>query len=290
MAEAKLAIDVRNALGDGPIWHALRQRLIWFDVLNHCMFLAKADGSELVTYGFGEPVSAAFPENDAHVLVAAASGLWRVNLDTNHRELVAGLDARGEPARAGSDLHSGGNQLWFGAAPRTAVSEVGVLYRVRDGEDSRMFGGMDVPSAICFSPDGRRSYFCDQDRNRIMTCICDPDTGLPSGKPEVFVDLSADGLTPDGAVVDAEGYLWNAQCGAGRVVRYSPSGVMNDVVQVAAPLTTCLCFGGTDLKTLFITTACQSLSPGVRAVAPLSGAVFSIDVMVPGNPEPMIKA
>jgi len=290
MAQVQLAIDVRNALGDGPVWHKQRGRLIWFDVLNHCMYLAKPDGTELVTYGFGEPVSAAFPENDTYVLVAGASGLWRLNLDTNGRDKVVDMDENGDVLSSGKAAQEAGNSLWFGTAPRTSFSEVSALYYVRDGQDDQVFEDTGVPSAICFSPDGRRSYFCDPNRNRIMTCSLDQDTGLPKGKAEVFVDLSADGLIPDGAAIDAEGYLWNAQFGAGRVVRYAPDGEIADIIEVPAPLTTCPCFGGPDLKTLFITTAFQSLSPVVRAASPLSGAVFSVAVNVPGIQTPLIAA
>lgn len=289
MAEAKLAIDVRNALGDGPLWHMLRERLIWFDVLNHCMFMAKPDGSELVTYGFGEPVSAAFPQNREYILVAGASGLWRVNMDTNSQDLIVNLENHPDSILKTYGRKTEGNSLWIGTSPRNALSDVGVLYLARGGEDEQMFAGKGIPSAICMTSDGRRGYFCLPNHHLIMTCGIDPDTGLPMGKSDVFVDMSADRLVPDGAVVDSAGFLWVALNGAGRVVRYAPSGVTDTVVDIPAPMTTCVCFGGKDLLTLFVTTAARTLSPEAQMSAPLSGAVFAIELKVPGIPEPLIR-
>ena len=85
--------------------------------------------------------------------------------------------------------------------------------------------------------------------------------GWPAAEPTVFIDLIAEGLTPDGAVIDAQGCLWNAQWGASRVARYGTDGRFLSAVTVAAVHTTCPAFGEADLKTLFVTSATEGLTP-----------------------------
>ena len=79
-----------------------------------------------------------------------------------------------------------------------------------------MFAPVSIPNATCFSPDGRTAYFCDTPKQAIMQVEIDPETGKPVAEARLFADLSADGLNPDGAVIDAEGCLWNAQWGPDR--------------------------------------------------------------------------
>ncbi len=100
----------------------------------------------------------------------------------------------------------------------------------------------------------------------------------------MFLDLTDEGLRPDGSVVDSEGCLWNAQYGSGRVVRYRPDGSLDRVVQVPASNTTCPAFGGPGLRTLFITTARQHLSEEDLQQQPHAGTVFALEVDTPGQP------
>ena len=113
--------------------------------------------------------------------------------------------------------------------------------------------------------------------------------GWPIGQPQVWLDLTAEGLNPDGAVIDAEGRFWNAQWGAGRVAAYAPDGSFVTAVETpGAPHSSCPAFGGPDLKTLFITTALEHLDPAARASFPASGQVFAFPGIARGLPEPQV--
>jgi sugar lactone lactonase YvrE len=85
--------------------------------------------------------------------------------------------------------------------------------------------------------------------------------------------------------VDADGGLWNAQYGGGRLVRYAPTGKVDRVVQVPVANPTCCAFGGDDLGTLYVTTATQRLSPEDLAQQPLAGSLLALRPGVKGLPE-----
>jgi len=151
----------------------------------------------------------------------------------------------------------------------------------------KLFGGITIPNAICFAPDGRTAYFADTPTQAIQKVALDA-AGWPCAAPEVFVDLAPEGLYPDGATVDAEGNLWNAQWGAGRVACYSPQGTFLRAIAFDAPHTSCPAFGGPGFSTLYCTTALEGMSLADRAALSLSGATFSADAGTRGLAEPTV--
>jgi sugar lactone lactonase YvrE len=165
----------------------------------------------------------------------------------------------------------------------------GSVYHYRAGEIKKIIENVAIPNATCFSPDGRIAYFTDTPTKKILKCATDPETGLPVGEWELFADVSDHRGWPDGAVVDSEGYLWNARWGGSCVVRHAPDGSIDRIIEVPVSQVTCPAFGGKDLKTLFITTAAKTLTPEQLAAEKVAGGVFAIEVDVAGLPETPIK-
>jgi sugar lactone lactonase YvrE len=91
---------------------------------------------------------------------------------------------------------------------------------------------------------------------------------------------------PDGATIDADGCVWSARYEGNCIARITPDGRVDCVVKIPATRITSCAFGGTDLKTLYVTTARQKLTPEQIAREPLAGCVFAIRTEVGGLPEP----
>jgi sugar lactone lactonase YvrE len=70
----------------------------------------------------------------------------------------------------------------------------------------------------------------------------------------------------------------------GRVLKLSPAGDVLQDIAVPALCPTMPCFGGDDLKTLYVTTARYNRSAAELQTWPDSGCVFSMQVDVPGLP------
>ncbi|MGM9480337.1 SMP-30/gluconolactonase/LRE family protein [Roseateles sp. NT4] len=130
-----------------------------------------------------------------------------------------------------------------------------------------------IANSICFSLDGRTMYFCDTLTQRIQQCDYDTATAQV-GNIRLFTQMDSRQAWPDGSVIDAEGCLWNAQWGAGRVVRYDPSGKAMSVYAAPAAHTTCPAIGGEGLDQLMLTTARSELKREALAAQPLSGSLF----------------
>jgi len=165
----------------------------------------------------------------------------------------------------------------------------GSIYRYYTGELRQLVPGVTCPNAICFSPDGAFAYYADTSLSRIWRQRLGDTHGWPAGAPVVFLDLSSHGLNPDGAVVDAGGNMWVAQWGAYLVAAYAPDGRFLTAVTFPAALISCPAFGGSDLATLFTTSATQDLSPMARAAQPQAGKTFVTRVSARGQPEHRVR-
>ena len=88
---------------------------------------------------------------------------------------------------------------------------------------------------------------------------------------------------PDGLTCDAEGCVWVAEWGAARVSRLNPEGKRIQVIELPVAQPTSCTFGGAALQRLFITSAAQGLSQEANRNG-LAGAVFAVDMAVPGLP------
>jgi len=269
--------DRQCLLGEGPLWHPERQQLFWFDILNKRL-LSRDNGTPR-TWQFNEYVSAAGWVSRNELLIASASRLFLFNLETEASAKICDLEADNPVTRSNDGRADPKGGFWIGTMGFNAEEGAGSIYRYYKGELRKLFGGITISNAICFSPDGRTAYFADTDRQVIQKVGLDGD-GWPAGSPVLFVDLSEDGFNPDGAVVDSEGFLWNAHWGANHVARYSPDGTFAEAVSLPAEQVSCPAFGGADLRTLFATSAKEGLEGGED-----DGKTFFAQVSVRGQRE-----
>ena len=249
--------DTRSCvLGEGPMWHPERQQLFWFDILGRK--LLSRTGNQLMEWQFDEYVSAAGWVDQDTLLMASASGLSKFDIATGALDLVAALEADNPVTRSNDGRADPQGGFWIGTMGVNAEDGAGGIYRYYRGELRKLFSNITISNAICFSPSGDIAYFCDTPTRQIMAQTLDAQ-GWPLGDPTVFVDLNDAGVNPDGAVVDSEGNLWNAQWGAHRVACYGADGVLMQTVAFAAEQISCPAFGGADLKTLYATSAAEGL-------------------------------
>lgn len=267
-------------LGEGALWHPIREQLFWFDILNRTLH------SQTRSWSFDRIVSAAGWTGRDALLIASDTGLFRFGLGDGSMSEVATAGTTATRSNDGRADRQGG--FWFGTMGKRAQPGAGAIWRWYRGELRQLVPGLTIPNAISFTPDGKAAHFSDTLAGRVMKVALDAQ-GWPKGSPHVWLDLTADALNPDGAVVDAKGLFWNAQWGAGRVAAYAPDGTLVRTVETpGAPQASCPAFGGADMKTLFITTALEGMDAETRALYPASGRVFAFPGIAQGIPEPQV--
>lgn len=256
-----MSVDVYDTrqctLGEGLLWHPLRQQLFWFDIIGKRLLSRKEE--KTWSWQFEEHASAAGWIDADTLLIATETGLQKFDIPSGRMHHIIALEADNPITRSNDGRADPWGGFWIGTMGKFAEDGAGKIYRFFKGRLSVLFDDISIPNAICFSPDRTTAYFADTPEQIIMEQPLDKQ-GWPKGAPHVLVDLRPDNLFPDGAVVDAEGCIWNAQWGAGRIARYSAKGSFMSAIQFPAKHTTCPAFGGTDLRRLFVSTASQNLA------------------------------
>lgn len=245
--------DTQCALGEGPLWHPLREQFFWFDI-NNKQLLTSKDGHRKM-WQFTEHVSAAGWVDENTLLICSETAFLEFNIETGEQDIVAPLEADIPNSRSNDGRADPQGGMWIGTMDLEAKKDAGAIYRYYQGEVRTLYPNVTIPNSICFSPDGNTAYFADTKDKCIMSQTLDAE-GWPVGDAQMFIDMTKEGLSPDGSVVDAEGCLWNAQWGASRIAKYSPQGKFLSAIDIPdAKQTTCPAFGGADLQTIFVTSA-----------------------------------
>jgi sugar lactone lactonase len=278
----------RCHLGEGPTYDAATDTAWWFDIVERRLFEARLDTARITIHSLGV-MGSALGRIDAHrQLLVADDGLYIRNTADGRMTLYCPLEADNAATRSNdARVHPSGT-FWIGTMGRQAERGLGAIYALNRGELSRLYDGVTIPNAICFSPDGTTGYFADTGKNTLFRVDLDAATGLPHGDPVALVTRRGGGGI-DGAVVDADGLIWNARWGGGCIDVYNPQGEHLRSLRVPARQSSCPAFIGQNFSRLLVTSAWQDMSDDAKRADPDHGRTFVLDVAAHGRPEPDVK-
>jgi sugar lactone lactonase YvrE len=281
--KVECVVNGRELLGECPLWDERTQTLWWVDILAPALKQLDPSSGVVKQNTLPEAMgSFAFREKGG-LLAAMKSGLFLMDASYSSVTPLAAPEA-GLPANRFNDGRCDRDgRFWSGTMSEAMREPAGALYRISiDGRCERMAAGITVPNSLAWSPDGRTMYFADSPRRTIWAFDYERGAGEPSNE-RVFATTQVG--FPDGSCVDAEGCLWNAEYGGGRVVRYTPAGKADRVIELPVKNPTCCCFGGAELDMLYITTAAQRLTEAELQAQPLAGSLLAIRPGSTGLPE-----
>ncbi len=271
-------------LGEGAFWHPLRQQFFWFDIIGKRL-LSRSNDGETLQWQFDEHASAAGWIDNNTLLIASETALLQFDIASGKQQTLCALEADNPVTRSNDGRADPWGGFWIGTMGKAAEAGAGAIYRYYLGELRKLVAPVTIPNAICFSPDRQFNYFADTTRGKIWRQPLDGETGWPAGEPTLFIDCQKEGVNPDGAVVDSEGRLWNAQWGASRVAQYNANGEFLSSIAFPAQQISCPAFGGSDLQTLFATSATENLGKAELATQPDAGKTFCVSTGTTGQAE-----
>jgi sugar lactone lactonase YvrE/DNA-binding IclR family transcriptional regulator len=271
-------------LAEGPVWSPQHQRLYWVDILAPSVHRFDPETRVNEEVALPHLVSAVILRRGGRLVALTQEGLEAFEFATGHLSELVDPEAHLLDNRFNDGKCDRAGRLWAGSMSLDASRPTGALYAIAgDLTWSRADHGFTVANGLDWSPDGRTFYFVDSAPGRIYAYDFENMAGTLSNR-RVFVEVpSADGR-PDGLTVDADGFVWCAIWDGWCVRRYAPDGRLDREVRLPVPRPTSVCFGGRDLKTLFITSARIRLPSRILAKAPFSGGLFALPVDVPGLP------
>ncbi len=280
--DCEIVVDAGNELGEGVLWSPAHGEVQWTDIFGRRFWAHSPSDGQVRSVPLPDRLGCFAPLGGTSILAGFAGGLEMFDLEKGTRRLIAAIEQDRPTTRVNDGRLDRRGRLVFGTMDEdpSGARPLGQIWSFGGGRARVLASGVRIANSIAFSPDGRRMYFADTPEKRIRLYDYDLDSGVLSGE-RVFVTVEGPGF-PDGSTVDAEGCLWNAEWGGGRVVRYAPDGRVIRVLPLPASQVTCCAFGGARLDRLYVTTARTGLDPSALAAEPHAGALFAFDVGVSG--------
>ncbi|NNA49532.1 SMP-30/gluconolactonase/LRE family protein [Pseudomonas lactis] len=272
----------RARLGEGPFWDAPTQALYWVDIAARQAL--RLMGGQLQVWQLPEHVSAFIPCERGDALVTLSSGVYRLDLTTEALTLLCVADPqagnRGNEARCDAQ-----GRLWLGTMQNNIGEQgedlpitrrSGGLFRIdADATVTRLLNGLGIPNTLLWNEAGSQVHFGDSMDGTLYQHSIQVDGQL--GAAQAWFGPHTRG-GPDGSAMDAEGYIWNARWDGSCLLRLTPLGEVDRIIELPVSRPTSCVFGGPELTTLYITSAASPLGH------PLDGAVLAIEMDVPGKP------
>lgn len=286
-----------SLLGESPLWHPSEQTLYWCDIPGHKLNRFDPAAGVHRRWDFDTDVGCCAPLQGGGLLLALRSGLVRFDPSTGTSTPLVGApyDAASERFNDGKADPQG--RFWVGTIYEPRDPARAALYRFSAGRLEKMAGDITVSNGLAWSPDARTMYWADTAAHAVYAFDFDAAEASLSRR-RVFAQfptkvagqsLLGYGGRPDGAAVDSEGGYWVAMFEGARLLRFAPDGSLTREIPLPVRCPTMPCFGGPDLKTLYITTAREKRPADELAREPLAGCVLQLRVDVPGLPANFAK-
>lgn len=275
-------LNIQSRLGEGAVWDTASQRLWWVDIAAGLIHAFDPVDGGNQTWEWGESVACLAVRESGGLLLATRTGFHFFDPLTGQREALSDPEANLPKHRFNDGTTDTKGRFWAGTMKEGGAPEqAGCFYRFDDKyQATRFFDKAYTTNGLAFSPDGHTMYFSDSNPavRTIWSCDYDPDSGTP-GTPDVFFDTRQVDGRPDGGTVDADGCYWMAGVSGWQIVRITPQGKVDRIIDMPIEKPTKPMFGGRDLDILFVTSIGGDRSTGLADGQPLAGGLFAVTAL-----------
>jgi len=286
---AQCVWNARATLGEGPLWSPKEQALYWVDILNRRLHRFQPHRSH-ETWQFDEEISSLAERADAPgLIITGRHGFALFDPAAPTLRPLVQPEAHLPTNRFNDGKCDALGRFWAGTVDFDCKKQTGALYRLApDYRLDCMDANYIITNGPAWSLDHRTMYHSDSARGRVYAFDFDLQSGNIANK-RIFLQFSQEDGSPDGMTVDAEGGLWIAHWGAGKVTRHNAQGAVLQTVNLPCSQVTSCAFGGPELTTLYITSARVGLTPEQLEREPLAGGVFQLNLDMAGIPAHLFR-
>lgn len=275
------------SVGENPIWDLLTNSLTFIDMgagflrgtyfqLHPAIYRLIPSTGAIQHWVLPTAIGSMALREAGGAVLACNDGFHTFDFATGQRTLIGDPEAAQPQILFADGKVDRQGRFIAGTAVNAALGQpLGAIYRLdSDLTWHKLHEGFGVVNGPCWSPDGRQFYMSDSRRSTIFVYDYDIDSGTIANQ-RVFATTTELGGLPDGATVDAEGFLWSAICIGGRIARFAPDGRVDRVIEMPVQWVASITFGGPALDVLYAT----SIDPIIYETTgrgPDEGGLFAI--------------
>jgi len=293
-----------DLLGESPFWHPGEQMLYWVDIPGRQLRRASPDGkSQPESWPMPSEPGCIAPARSGGLVIGLRDGVYRAPAWGGELTLLCRLAHDPATTRCNDGKADPLGRFWVGTMFEPRTAREGRLYSLdcRPGQAAGAgpqcelkAGDNVIANGLAWSHDQKTLYWASTSDHVIRAWDWDAGSNAMAN-PRVFHQFdpkpagwrpgeSGYGGRPDGAAVDSEGNYWCAMFEGARLCKLSPAGELVESLPLPAACPTMPCFGGADMKTLFVTSASEKRPPQELQAQPQSGHVFWTRVETAGLP------
>ena len=263
MNKVELLYESKNILGEGITYCSITNNLYWLDINNKSkLFKLNLSSNKKEVFELPEIVTATSIKSDSELILASNNGLNLFDFSNKKFQRVLNIEDQLISTRSNDGGSDAFGRFWLGTMQNNFDKDgndvpikdnIGKLYKVDiDKTISIVEEGLAIPNTFVWSPDNSIFYFTDTLSGSIFNYDFNLEQGELTNKKKF---ASYDRGFPDGSTIDTDGCIWNCRWGGSCIVRFTPNGKVDHVIEMPVQNITNCIFGGKDMKTLFITTA-----------------------------------
>jgi sugar lactone lactonase YvrE len=286
--DAIVALPFTNECAESPFWSAPDEAFFWVDIpAGRIHRWTPANGAS-ASWQLPEQVGCIARQTNGNMLAACESGIYSASLNADGPQVtkLASIEHPAPAMRFNDGRCDRRGRLWVTTfMDRSDKQAVGGLFRYTpDGLSERLLDGFLTPNGMAFSPDNRTLYIADSHASvrKVWAIDFDIENGV-LGERRVFIDMAPYAGRPDGAAVDTQGYYWVAGMDDGCIMRFTPQGELERIIRLPVRCPTMSAFGGTDMKSMLITSLRRPGAAGEHDT--FGGSVLHIDPQAQGIAE-----
>ena len=269
----------RSSLAEGPFWDDQLGRLLWVDIEGRAIHCYDPETGRGTTHSVSDAVGFVVLADHGRIVAGISDGIYDLALGSAVETPLVRPQMHSENRFNDAKCDPRG-RLWAGTMHRSATRDrepTGALYSWHRGGLVLVEPHIAIANGLGWSPTGDTMYFADTHRGTIWAYDYDLASGEVTNR-RAFAEVPIDVGVPDGLTVDREGRVIVAIWRGARLNIYGPSGDLKSTISMPVRNPTSCCFGGADLKTLFVTTA-----SGLNEDDPRSGCLFAVGMNAPGQ-------
>jgi sugar lactone lactonase YvrE len=278
--------DENMVLGESPLWHPIEKCLYWVDIVTGTLNRLDVDTKSIKKLKMPSQIGSIAWRVQGGLVAALSDRFVVVDTEKGTTHTITAPLQQQHNVMFNDGKCDRRGRFWAGTKDIAEERPIASLFRLdaqRTAEE--MLQGFTVSNGVAWSLDNSKMYICDSPTRQIYQYEFDLNKGQ-LGRFKIFARIPEEEGFPDGLTVDGEDYVWSCHWDGWQVTRYKPSGEVDSIIPMPVPRPTSCCFGGFDLKTLYITSASVGLSAAALTDAPLSGQLFALNMDVKGVAEP----